>query len=148
MLECTVLPPPTIFIALWLIEQLPYTLIDVGESPSKLQIHHMLYGNHSGIKELIFKAFLIGVMLANKGNDEAINTPMSEAFVQIGASLRCISHHGQFCLALPWCVSATRRHIHISTFPLQQSLTHPLGGQLLIPFWKTASLSAHSVSCP
>lgn len=70
MLESTVLPPPTLFIALWFIEQLPYTLFDAGESPSKLQLYHMLCGNHSGIEELVFKAFLIGVMLANKGNDD------------------------------------------------------------------------------
>ncbi|KAF7980940.1 hypothetical protein HWV62_36167 [Athelia sp. TMB] len=70
VLESTALPPATVFMALWFIEQLPFTFGDTHGSLPRLELHRILYDNHSGIEELIFKAFLVGAMLANKGNDD------------------------------------------------------------------------------
>jgi len=71
VLESTHLPLPTVFLALWYISRFPFT-VNAADCNSPRNIFYRLLCGYGIVhtEYTIFLAFMAGVMLANKTNDD------------------------------------------------------------------------------
>jgi hypothetical protein len=71
VLESTSLPLPTVFLALWYISRFPFTVSAADGNSPRDAFYRLLCGYGTVHTEYtIFLAFMAGVMLANKTNDD------------------------------------------------------------------------------
>jgi hypothetical protein len=71
VLESTYLPLPTVFLALWYISRFPFT-VSTADGTSPRDVFYRLLCGYGTVhtEQSIFLAFIAGVMLANKTNDD------------------------------------------------------------------------------